>query len=96
MARGNLTAMMVCLKYGFELDGSANPSRTGEFVFGQCTSTDNTTFNTENSFEEARGYQQNENYITLSELLENKWIYVGAFTYYNNYNVINFYKISDQ
>ena len=33
MARGNVTAMMVCLKAGFERD--ENGLKTGEFVYGK-------------------------------------------------------------
>ena len=93
MASGKLEAMMVCRMYGYPLDENEQ-AEYDNFAYGNCTSTDNTTANLPLKFQNIRGYVDNQNYITISELFENNWLFVGSTTYRSEYIQMIFYKVS--
>ena len=96
-----VTAMMVCGVSGYF---------ESKFYYGNCFSTDNTTFNTD-SIELYSNYSFSAttrigpiNYIEFKELFNNKWILYSSdlssaapvinYYYFNQQHI--FYKISDQ
>ena len=73
IARGNVDAMMVCQNYGKE-------TNTDEFTFGKCSASDNSSFNTSgNGWRDYVGYSKTESYMTLSDVLSEKWILHNTF-----------------
>ena len=78
MAGGNVTAMMMCNNWGKVRD--ENNNTTNKLGFSSCDTTDNVTWS--KGFCTAPWYSCDENleYISLQELLTNKWILVDSIT----------------
>ena len=77
MARGNIEAMMVCEQYGYSVDDYGNLN-SNDPVFAKCVASDNSSNNFPTGFRDYRGIDVNYNFLTLSEMLSQKWMFYGT------------------